>query len=90
MLIQLILSHVADAWKLPKNIFDETGYTYILDIIDYFSEFIMSYPLVKNDSINTLNSIRQFCMLLGCPKILQTDNGGEYKNHIMKDFCEKK
>ena len=49
----------------------------------------MSYPLVKNDAINTLISIREFCILLGYPKILQTDNGGEYKNHIMEDFCEK-
>ena len=49
----------------------------------------MSYPLVKNDAISTLISIREFCILLGYPKILQTDNGGEYKNHIMEDFCEK-
>lgn len=39
--------YIADSWKLPKNILEQTGYIYILDIMDYFSKFIMSYPLGK-------------------------------------------
>jgi len=51
-----------------------------MDIIDYFNKFLMSFPVANNDAINTLNSIREFCILIGYPQILQTDNGQEYKN----------
>ena len=41
--------YVADAWKLPKNIAEQTGYAYVLDIIDYFSKFMMSFPIENNE-----------------------------------------
>ena len=37
----------------------------IIDIIDYFSKYIMSYPMIKNNSINALNAIKQFCLMIG-------------------------
>ena len=30
-----------------------------------------------------------FCELFGTPKILQTDNGGEFKNNDLENFCEE-
>ena len=35
-----------------------------------------------------LYCIKNFCMMVGYPKILQSDNGLEYKNNIIKNFCE--
>ena len=49
----------------------------------------MSYPITNNDSINVINSVKEFCLTIGFPKIIQTDNGKEYKNSLFKDFCEK-
>ena len=61
-----------------------------MDIIDYFNKFLMSFPVANNDAINTLNSIREFFILIGYPQILQTDNGPEYKNKLFENFCEQK
>ena len=30
-----------------------------------------------------------FCELFGMPKILQTDNGGEFKNNNLENFCNE-
>ena len=32
--------------------------------------------------------MKDFCYFIGIPAILQTDNGSEYKNDIIKEFCE--
>ena len=67
-----------------------TGFKQVIDIIDYFSKYIMSFPVVKNDAINSLNSIKQFCILIGKPNIIQTDNGLEFKNASLDEFCLNK
>ena len=52
----------ADLWKLPKNISEENGYIYSQDILDYFSKFIMSYPLeTKMKSIHLIQSSNFVC-----------------------------
>ena len=38
---------VADMWELPEYIKIKTNFTWVLDIIDYFSKFILSYPLIQ-------------------------------------------
>ena len=38
---------VADTWELPEYIKIKTNFTWVLDIIDYFSKFILSYPLIQ-------------------------------------------
>ena len=34
-------------------------------------------------------AIKEFCYFVGYPKILQTDNGMEYNNNIIENFCNK-
>ena len=51
---------------------------------------MMSFPVVKNDAINSLNSIKQFCIFIRIPNIIQTDNGLEYKNALIDEFCLNK
>jgi len=38
---------VADMRELPEYIKIKTNFTWVLDIIDYFSKFILSYPLIQ-------------------------------------------
>ena len=41
----------------------------------------------NNDANNILNSLKQFIFSFGVPLLFQSDNGSEYKNHIISDFC---
>lgn len=82
--------YVCDSWKLNNELIKISGYKWVMDVIDYFSKYIISYPLKKNNAENTLECIKEFCIILGYPKIIQTDNGGEYKNTLWSQFCEEK
>jgi len=79
---------VIDGWKLPKHLVEITGYEWVIDVIDHFTKYLWSYPVKNNNAQNALYCIKNFCMMVGYPKILQSDNGLEYKNNIIKNFCE--
>ena len=79
--------NVSDGWKLHPELCEKTGYSWVLDIIDYFSKFFGSYAIKENNSSNALLAINEFCTYVGYPKILQTDNGLEYNNYLIADFC---
>ena len=72
--------YVLDCWKIHKNLAEEIGFTWVIDIIDYFSKYI----------INALNVIKQFCLMIGIPKIIQSDNVSEYRNSLFEEFRPKK
>ena len=42
---------------------------------------------IKNCRRSSKN-IENFCELFGYPQIMQTDNGGEFKNKNLESFCE--
>ena len=81
--------YVADGWKLFKELSESTGFMWVIDIIDYFSKFMGSFPIKENNAENALTAIKEFCYFVGYPKILQTDNGMEYNNNIIENFCNK-
>ena len=73
--------YVEDGWKLPNELGTLSGYTWVLDIIDHFIKFMMSFPVKTNEAINSFISIKDFCLLKGMTTILQSDNWSEYKNN---------
>ena len=81
--------YVIDGWKLHNELAEYSGYKWVIDIIDYFSKFMGSFPVVENNAINVLNGIKEFCYYVGFPKIIQTDNGAEYNNNLFAEFCDK-
>ena len=81
--------YVADIWNIPKEIADKTDYKYILDIVDHFSKWYYGYLLKTKTKEEVLKNIEIYCELFGMPKILQTDNGGEFKNNNLERFCHE-
>ena len=79
--------YVVDGWQIYNQLALETGYKWVIDIIDYFSKYMGSFPVADNNAKNALVSIKEFCIYIGFPKILQTDNGSEYCNDIIDAFC---
>lgn len=67
---------------------NKTGYSVVIDIIDYFSKFMTSIPITKNTAENALLAIKEFCSYVGNPQILQTDNGLEYNNSLINGYCK--
>ena len=49
-----------DLWYLGEDIAELTCYNYILDIIDVFSKWMLSYPLIKKTSQEILICLRKY------------------------------
>lgn len=54
-------------------------YKYILHIIDHFSKYSSTFPLTSKEATETAERLAVWIGLFGPPKILQCDNGGEFK-----------
>ena len=79
--------YIADLWELPNEIFEVSGFKFIIDVIDHFSKWYYGYLLPNKEAKNVLNKIEQYILSFGVPKILQCDNGGEFKNSLLENYC---
>ena len=82
--------YVVDLISIDKDIDDnQQRYKYILNIIDHFTKFTGSYLLERKSAQEVLYSINEFILRNGKPQILQADNGREFNNRLLIDFCNK-
>ena len=79
--------YVADLWYLKGDIKEDTGYNYILDIIDHFSKWYNGYLLKTKNADEVLTKIEMYIENFGSCKILQVDNGTEFKNKLLETYC---
>ena len=62
-------------------------YKYILSLLDVFSRFHWLCPLESKHSIGIKKKLKKIYSVHGLPKILQSDNGAEFKKYVQK-FCK--
>ena len=67
----------------------KTKYKYIIDSIDHFSKFYYGFLISNKNAETTLNKIKKFISINKKPKVLQTDNGLEFKNNLLKEYLDK-
>ena len=70
---------------------DNQNHKYILTIIDNFSKYVFAKGLVKRDAVSILEAFEDIIenqALHTYPKIIQTDNGGEFKNKTFQDWAK--
>ena len=67
------------------------GHRYILTGVDAFSKFVFMVKLKNKDAKTLVTGLREVCMLQASafPKVIVSDNGGEFKNDFMKEFCNE-
>ena len=64
---------------------------YILTVIDCFSKYVFAIALVRKYPENIIAALEEIHQKSGVyPVILQTDNGTEFKNNKVAEFCESK
>lgn len=81
---------MADLWELSEELKGKSNYKYILNMIDHFSKFTQSYLLNTKESLEVFSKIRIFIETFGESKYLVTDNGKEFKNKILEQYCKEK
>ena len=63
------------------------GKGWILCIIDLFTKFAHCYALRNKEACTVVKKLKKWIQTIGEPKKLQSDNGGEFKNHLMTQLC---
>ena len=66
---------------LPES---EDGHKVLLVVIDIFTGFVILKPLITNTAEIIANELWSIFAIMGLPKILQTDNGPEFSNKVVK------
>ena len=79
-----------DITYLDKNFYsNKTEYKYIIDCIDHFSKFYWGFLIRDKTAETTLHKIKNFIGIFKKPKIIQTDNGKEFKNRLLENYLEE-
>ncbi len=76
-----------DLIQLSKN---RLGSPYLLACVDHFSRFVVLAP-VENKTVACVTHVlvTQLICLYIMPRILLSDNGAEFRNGILAEFCNQ-
>ena len=75
---------IVDLMRNPVEISEDRVYRYVLVILDVFSRMIFLRPLQSKSSTEVASVVMQIFSDVGPPKILQTDQGTEFKGVVEK------
>ena len=59
-----------------------------MHMIDHFTKYSWVYPLKNKQPEDILECMSQFCWQFGFPQKIHTDNGREFKNSLISQFCK--
>lgn len=65
---------------------DESGFKYILVVIDNFSKFVMLYPTVSTTAMSYVQSLIHHIGLFGVMKFVRTDGGTQFTADVCKEL----
>ena len=69
------------------------GYNYVCNIVDCYSRFAFGQATKGKTAIEIANIVMKYIYIFGAPRILQSDNGKEFRNkeleEVMKTFETK-
>ncbi|XP_067017970.1 KRAB-A domain-containing protein 2-like [Acropora muricata] len=62
-------------------------HTWAMNIIDHHTKYVTVVPLQQKTADEVLKNLREYCYTYGFPKKTITDNGREFQNNKIKNFC---
>ncbi|KAF7689097.1 Pro-Pol polyprotein [Cucumispora dikerogammari] len=65
------------------------NFKYILVVIDCYLKYIWTFPLLSKEQTGIERSLKNIFNLFSPPKILQSDNGKEFKNVKINELCQE-
>lgn len=66
-----------------------SNYKYLMNVIDTFSKFVWSVPIHNKESATVVKHLEKNFLVEGAPKIISSDNGREFKSHLMSDMLKE-
>ena len=85
---QNVWDHViCDLISLPVG---SLGFHYVLVFIDVFSGYVKLYKLKDKNTIGVCKAFEDLTCTIGAPRLLTSDNGGEFESAMLKEMCQIK
>ncbi|KAL8563835.1 hypothetical protein ACOMHN_061959 [Nucella lapillus] len=73
-----------DLTMLPKS---DEGHNYLVVAVDYLSKYVEAAPLKIKEAPAILTFFDNICSRFGFPKVVITDQGREFCNQLLEDYC---
>jgi len=67
----------------------EKTHTWLLHVSDHFTIYSWMIPLTVKQSEQVAYELEKLFFMLGFPKTLHSDNGGEFRIKDMKNLCKR-
>ena len=74
---------LVDYSKLKR---DNSGFTYVLTVIDCFSRFALALPIKRKNGVEVAAALRKAFDSMGNPRKFHTDQGKEFYNSHVKEL----
>ena len=65
---------------------DNSGFKYILVIVDNFSRWVELYPTVTVDAEECADRLHEYVGRFGAPSVMHSDNGTQFVNNVLSAF----
>ena len=79
--------HVDLVGPLPET---PQGHKYLLTCQDAFTRFAWAYPIKNKEAATTAKVLLdKFICNYGCPEGIHSDQGGEFKNELWTEICDR-
>lgn len=75
-----------DLTMLPKS---DENYNYLVVAVDYLSKYVEAIPLKTKEATRIVAFFDDICSRYGFPKVLITDQGREFCNQLLEDYCNQ-
>ena len=75
-----------DIMELPVSV---NGYSHVLCILDLFTSYLITRPMKTKSREETAKLLYEVICDWGPPKIVQTDDGGEFANTLLRSMFQK-
>ena len=86
---------VIDLWQIPKDMISafqsnvNNQYRYILLCVDHFSKYTWGVLINNKEAETIVENLEIILTQFKAPNILQHDNGKEFDNQLVRDFCKR-
>jgi hypothetical protein len=75
--------------EMPEELMhDNLGHQYVLCIVDIFSKYTFAISLKLKSAVKVASALEGILQEEGTPNIIQSDNGGEFKNQVMSNLSD--
>ncbi|OIR55771.1 MAG: uncharacterized protein A8A55_3483, partial [Amphiamblys sp. WSBS2006] len=82
------LRYQADLIDLSAHKDRNDGYCWVLNVVDVYSRYEMAVALKSKSAVEVKQGFERLFSLYDEPRILQTDNGGEFINASLEEWLE--